>query len=920
MIIKDTLHILFRRIQPEIVIKSWLKSKESGLPSEPMFMFPKKSDTPFERAFIGAMQNEFAHYTVDEARYAFNYAKKYELYGLGGCDDYGVFGLLTKSVENILTTDSVNECLCKYKELLSFRNLTHTIDPTIFVAAYLAKFDVEHQFSRNQFSWNPIVRSTNTNLHHILNKGIAENHFHIGGSSNAFLFSWICLMNHFTPERKKEFEDDCEALDTVYIGMGVNQDSNYLLTFKAACIRYFLYLRLRNEWEVLPNSVTDDNSPQDMLKISDDWLQKMLSLTEEDCSLEMNEVNGYFAALRGFCLPVDHTQFIPDYALKEEPIASCDNSDAVCYSGVAVRNYERRLFRPLAGEQRFLYNMFKAIFSKDKRIEPYLDIAYAYLLIYCRLRGELIQVNNRVGFGNFLKYQNRKDIFTKNYLEYDVMRTGIAERVVLENPQVVSFEGRLSPASTPEKLIQKVSNLIDYGTKSICGVSDYYMDDETQINKHINEEKLRSKMQFVVHFPKRAQSIRNEEDIELITPRDNIVRERTMLQANALIRARSIKPEIMSLVTGVDACSSEIDCRPEVFACAIRKICSHCEESDQILKQRLPIMRVTYHAGEDFLDPLDGLRAIQEACKFCNMKAGDRLGHALALGIDCEEWYAQKNHTVLMHAQVLLDNLVWLHGNLSRFDINNKAAEDEIIKEFHRLFARIYQKNQDSNAIMLNSIDIEKYYSSLHLRGNDPNLYFYNPESERELFDSVWADIEPWQIIQKNAQEIDRASSLLYHYYHFNFKMKKASEEIEHYKVPKSIIDAVCTLQEKMQYEISNASIAIECNPSSNYLIGTFKNYLKHPLFRFNNSGLFSPGDERFTLRNPRISASINTDDLGIFDTSLENEYAIMASALENYSDMADQKISVENIYLWLNGIRENGCKQSFAKGESQNI
>jgi hypothetical protein len=31
----------------------------------------------------------------------------------------------------------------------------------------------------------------------------------------------------------------------------------------------------------------------------------------------------------------------------------------------------------------------------------------------------------------------------------------------------------------------------------------------------------------------------------------------------------------------------------------------------------------------------------------------------------------------------------------------------------------------------------------------------------------------------------------------------------------------------------------------------------------------------------PQLSVSINTDDLGIFDTSLENEFALMAAALE---------------------------------------
>lgn len=42
---------------------------------------------------------------------------------------------------------------------------------------------------------------------------------------------------------------------------------------------------------------------------------------------------------------------------------------------------------------------------------------------------------------------------------------------------------------------------------------------------------------------------------------------------------------------------------------------------------------MTYHTGEDFLDIVDGLRAIDEALLFLQMEKGERLGHAMALGV-----------------------------------------------------------------------------------------------------------------------------------------------------------------------------------------------------------------------------------------------------------------------------------------------
>lgn len=905
MIINDILHILFRRIPPETVIKHWLKSCVDTSLIEPISLLSANENSQFWKLMINALQNEYNHYTVDEAQYAFRYAKEYELYGLGNNGDFGIFGLVAKSVENMLTTDSNNECLCESKELLAFRDLTHTIDPTIFISAFLARYDIEHGFTRNVFSWNPIVRSNDSELQYILNKGVAENHFHIGGSSNAFMFSWICLTNHFTPERKAEFVMDYEPLDTVYTSSPFEQESNYLLTFKAVCIRYFLFMRLHDQWAI---SVTEDKKSK-LHEANENWLKKILLLTEENCHLEMHSVNEYLNAMRSFCATTDASGFIPDYALAYEPLHSQEDDSRV--QGLqAVRNYERRLFRPFAGEQRFQYDLFYAVFTKDTKIEPYRDLIYAYLLIYCRLRGELIQANSRIGFGNFLKYQDRKASFTKKYPEYENMRTGIAERIVLENPQILYLEGRFAPADNPEEFIMKTQQLINLGTKSICGVSDF-LDENIKCELiHFNEQKLRDKLRFVIHFSKSAQAIRSSESIELIMPRDNKVREKAMKQADAFLSARELRPDIMGMIKGVDACSSEIDCRPEVFACAIRKICMKRQNANLLSDDKLPTMRITYHAGEDFLDPLDGLRAIDEAIFYCNMKSGDRIGHALALGIDCEQWYEQKYFTVLITTQGLLDNLVWLYGAMRRYGIENKSAENEISKQFSKLFSKIYISNDS----FLHTIDIEQYRSSMSLRGDDPALYFFNPKSEYDKFEQLWNDVESWQVVDAPITRPDFLPSWLYHCYHYNYAMKRQSEQIERYSVPRTIVESVMAVQERMRYDIANRNILIECNPSSNFLIGTFRNYLKNPIFEFNDKNLFSGCTGFSKGKNPHINASINTDDLGVFDTSLENEYALLVSALEKYNEFVsdEKKIPRDNIFAWLDIIRQNGIKQVF--------
>lgn len=108
-------------------------------------------------------------------------------------------------------------------------------------------------------------------------------------------------------------------------------------------------------------------------------------------------------------------------------------------------------------------------------------------------------------------------------------------------------------------------------------------------------------------------------------------------------------------------------------------------------------------------------------------------------------------------------------------------------------------------------------------------------------------------------------------------------------------------MQEYMRRNlIAKKSIAIECNPTSNKLIGYFDMYEQHPIVEFNDF-ILNPSSTK-----AQIIATINTDDLGVFDTSLSYEYALLFCAIRrkrhregNYND--------EQIYDYLKHIAGNG-------------
>jgi len=931
MIIEDTLRVLLRDILAESAIDSWLNK---GKQIDPICVDYNK-----ELCYT-ALMNRANHYSGDEAKYAYRYAQNYKLNSFGEHKNHGVFGLIVYAVNDMLTTDIQNDCLCRYKSLLDFRRLTHPIDPTIFVAAFLAYSDILNSFQRKVFSWNPIVRCDNDQLQVVLNHGMSENHFHIGGSTDAFLFQWICLMNHISGDRRSEFQK--MNLEFKSLGSPPSEHMHISMIIKAAYIRYFLYCKL--------NGISAFDS------LDDECMRRYMEMSAEACEQCTEELDDRTYALRSLCISSEAPEeFVVDYALLGEPQPPLDDGDLPYIRSRAVRNYERRLYRPLAGEQRFQYHLFKAIYQKDPDIIPYLDLAYAYLLIYCRFRAELVQVNERVGFNNFLEYQDRKEYFTSNWKKYEDLRCRVAQQVVTSNPQVISFEGRMCPADTPEKLCNKVLYMLMQS--AINEHSSYYVRDFMKTSNGsfseainaLNREKqmllmnglqlpsdfelslktlqnAKNKLSYVLHFPKRPQYISENESFELNNPRDSKVRKLTQKQSTAIIEARCKYPQIMSWVTAIDACSSEIDCRPEVFAPEFRHMKQAVVSQDQLYidVQPVPPLKITYHAGEDFLDLIDGLRSIDEAISFLDMKNGDRIGHALALGVDCEEWYAFKGNMVVLQQQALLDNLVWLYGSMRKYNLQDTGVEDHVQKWYKKLFKKIYIDNIDRkfypNSILF-TVDLEDYYASLSLRGNDPYIYRHNPDGsddERNAFQRELkeASDEPWRVWRSTGENFDTASNLLYHCYHWNYKMKLESAKIVEYSVPQCVVRVVAAIQDKMRYDIARCGIGIECNPSSNYLIGTFRDYLKHPIFKFDNRYLYLPSDPNGQIPNPHIKASINTDDLGIFDTSLENEYALMASALEIGNDYCRSggMILPQQIYEWLDHIRENGCEQNFKR------
>ncbi|MFM9746177.1 hypothetical protein ACKI2C_52360, partial [Streptomyces brasiliscabiei] len=73
-------------------------------------------------------------------------------------------------------------------------------------------------------------------------------------------------------------------------------------------------------------------------------------------------------------------------------------------------------------------------------------------------------------------------------------------------------------------------------------------------------------------------------------------------------------------------------------------------------------LHLSIHAGEDFSHLLTGLRTIDETIEFCDYESSDRVGHALALGVDVKKWASRQQRSYVPLSSHL-DNLVWAYNH-----------------------------------------------------------------------------------------------------------------------------------------------------------------------------------------------------------------------------------------------------------------
>lgn len=896
--LRTVVKMLFRQISPNEILSesiSYDKIDDNNLLRLANVYMPQYSNDEIKN-MVYFLANEFEWYH-NKARGEEHSRHSFEV---------NVFDALFVLTANLLIEE--NGCpFCKYEHLLRWRDVTLELDEDLMVTAFLAYRDLNRTKIQRDFFWPPVIGHNNWMLNRMLEQGIAENHFHLKGSAPLFHLSWISMMNDVcNPEFYKTLRE--------YDKRRLHQNRTYNVAYpqepltyayqQAVLVRLFLYSELKDKYVPFFCKYSKYGPPYQVLLYFLNHIEELETYLEDiQYSLSYLRSEAVHGAL--------------DYTIDEQWLD---------------QNPNQRLNEVITGERYFLYSMFKKIYSCNRQFTQYGNIFYLYIIVKSNIRTEMIQSNQNVGFDNFYLYQMRKEFFIDN-TPFEEIYVRMAVRDTILNQHISKLEARIAPKESAEA-----------NKKYIDRLDQWIMRNQNPEER----QEFRNRFFYVFHFVKEADATVDSDS--LIVPRHHRKREEVKRKAIEIAEFRSryantmaedhtvIEENTAARLKGIDACNSEIDCRPEVFAQAFRFLKDQTVyERDDVLRiyHSLPNLGVTYHVGEDNYDIVDGLRAIDEAISFLNMRCGDRLGHALALGMDVEDWYEGKAQRILIPAMNYLDNLAWMHSKIRRFCLTEcNDAVQFIEKRYDEYFRMIYLNNIDSdyiNAVRNNAFHyfsekeisnnymntnflftINTYYDSWKLRGDNPYYFKRGYFRVNQFPESQWDRYG----VNKNFPDNYRVrynpeAALLYHLYHYSPQVREAGQKTLEIKINPALIKAAKIIQKKMQKDICEKGIAIETNPSSNFLIGSFKRYDKHPITSWFNHGLTY--DYAKLADCPQIQVSINTDDQGVFATYLENEYALLSLALEKMKkDDGTQVYNRTMVCHWLNHIRKMGLAQSF--------
>lgn len=325
-------------------------------------------------------------------------------------------------------------------------------------------------------------------------------------------------------------------------------------------------------------------------------------------------------------------------------------------------------------------------------------------------------------------------------------------------------------------------------------------------------------------------------------------------------------PEYAPFVVGLDVASLETSAPVEVFAPILRAMRSPwpiapVRHSGQKRARRRDF-GLSIHAGEEFRHLAEGLRRIVETMDFCGYRAGDRLGHALAMGLEPATWARRWGGVAVVPAQVRLDDVVWMWSAIDHLP-DHAHLRVRLMAEARRLFRRIY----------------DRPFPDMEVLGGAWRLRAEGPFAHQATLGCYAPTLGPLRRHMRRSLEValrDAPSEALDIWWDTvsDGGVQRRGAEVLDVDLPSDEMRALRDLQDLVIRRVVRERIAIEVNPSSNLSIGPMTSIVEHPIFRW------APPEGGSEELRPVVV--VGSDDPAVFGSELVHEFALLALAAEH--------------------------------------
>jgi hypothetical protein len=377
-------------------------------------------------------------------------------------------------------------------------------------------------------------------------------------------------------------------------------------------------------------------------------------------------------------------------------------------------------------------------------------------------------------------------------------------------------------------------------------------------------------IRFAVHFVRSRKGSTQRPEVET-TETGRIMSDLDRSSALLRLALRQPKPEyrhIMSAVARIDVAGQERDTQIAHFIMHMRLLrgdaemiqvlegagggkkghpCRrwlptwlHLRESRAHLPSLSePGLGMTAHAGEDCGDILDGVSQIGVAVDHLALRAGDSIGHGLALVAPHD---GPSTATIRMLPRgSQLDSLCWLHEMLAQLG-ERLPDQFEVRSMIERLGRDIYGEA---------------------LRERE------NPVRDARFDDFVW--VWKHKMLPKK-KDYDAASQLRQQMVRLEYEedmvIRGREQQAEVDPARRRLDEAVDRVRKILLDRIKERRIVIEINPASNLRIWGADQLRE------------SPAVELMRQTADGLLVCINTDNPGVFGSRIENEYALILQGL----------------------------------------